>query len=115
MQEVGIKVIPDVEWIDIQSVDYALLGIPDNPPVLSCQMQTSIQTEEEYNNRFGGFEEVIIRKKPKKFMIYGCPDGDRAKVQEICQRHNVKPIFAMSVYQITRTLRKKMKGGDSHV
>lgn len=39
MQEAGIKVIPRLTWADMESIKYAMLGIPKNCPVVALQMQ----------------------------------------------------------------------------
>jgi len=44
-QEVGIKVIPRVQFADEQSMDIAMLGIPKNPPILAICIQ-NIDAEE---------------------------------------------------------------------
>lgn len=76
-QELGLKVIPHMQWSDDKSFDWALLGIPKNPPVIAFQCRT---------NRYGGkamtpaqrdafwkpgIERFVAELQPESVLVYG--------------------------------------------
>lgn len=76
MQEAGIALIPDVNWSDLESLDYSLLGIPTEAPVLSVQLQTLNDKNEIAKSRIG-IEEIVKRLRPGKLAVYCGPNGHK--------------------------------------
>ena len=77
MQEAGMKIIPRIQWSDIESMNYAFLGIPENAPVLAMQMQT-VTEEEAHNAAYQETFRLLFKKfNPKQMIVYTGPPGRR--------------------------------------
>jgi hypothetical protein len=90
-QEVGIKVIPRVEYfLDktkphyISSKSFSLHGIPIGAPVISTQMHTKFPPE-HVPILAKGLEEIESILKPKQFLIYA-----NARGREVVEKANLK-------------------------
>jgi len=70
MQEAGIKLIPDVNFSDENSFEFCFLGIPENPPCISFQIQT-IKGDEEMQRCKNGILTAIDKIKPESILLYG--------------------------------------------
>jgi len=74
-QEMGLKVIPDINWADERSYDFCFDGIPKDSPVASIQCRTtntgSPQFAESKKYFLRGLKVALERIAPKKLLIYG--------------------------------------------
>lgn len=74
-QEMGIKVIPDINWSDEASYDFCFEGIPKNVPVAAIQCRTTNvgtpQFAESKKYFFKGLRVALDRIAPRKLLIYG--------------------------------------------
>jgi len=74
-QEVGIKVMPELNWSDVPSLEWAFDGIPRGCPVVACQTRTMGQTNEEKKQERGmwvaGFTRALEVVAPDNVVIYG--------------------------------------------
>lgn len=74
-QELGIKVIPDINWADEASYEYCFDGIPKNAPIASIQCRTTNagtdQAVESKKYFLKGLKTALERLAPKKLLIYG--------------------------------------------
>lgn len=74
-QEMGIKVIPDINWSDEQSYEYCFEGIPKNAPIASIQARTTNTNTPQYAESkkyfLQGLRTALERIAPKKLLIYG--------------------------------------------
>lgn len=74
-QEMGLKVIPDINWADEASYDFCLDGIPHGAPVASIQCRTTnsgtAQFAESKKYFIKGLKVALERIAPKKLLIYG--------------------------------------------
>ena len=75
MQEGGIEVIPRLQWTDIESLNYALLGIPEDSPVVAIQMQTVTEDEAHEFAYLESFRLLFQKIKPKQLLVYTGPPG----------------------------------------
>jgi hypothetical protein len=69
-QEVGIKVIPSLNWSDSRSYDFAFDGLPVGAPVLSCQCRTT-RSRAGKEHFLRGIAEGIKRLRPETIVVYG--------------------------------------------
>lgn len=75
-QEAGIKVIPRVQFSDAGSLDYVLLGIPKNPPVVAFCLQTMDKSSKEDMKRAkDGVAAAIAALNPGSVLLYSGPPG----------------------------------------
>ena len=81
MQEAGIKVIPRFSWSDVESLKYALLGIPLNPPVVAISMQTMTPEEIEKNQYALALRMAVKTIQPECIIAYGAPNTTRKIVE----------------------------------
>lgn len=73
-QEVGMKVIPSLNWGDSNTYRFVHVGIPKNAPVLSLQCRTSGDKRgKEFFLR--GFIHALEELTPKNVIIYGGVDN----------------------------------------
>ena len=74
-QEMGIKVIPDINWSDEQSYEFCFDGIPKNAPVAAVQCRTTntgtAQFAESKKYFLMGLRTALERLTPRKLLIYG--------------------------------------------
>ncbi len=74
-QEMGLKVIPDINWSDERSFDFCFDGIPKNAPMASVQCRTTNtntpQFAESKKYFLLGLRAALERLAPKKLIIYG--------------------------------------------
>ncbi|MBQ6140797.1 MAG: DUF4417 domain-containing protein [Kiritimatiellae bacterium] len=74
-QEMGLKVVPDINWADEQSFDFCFDGIPHGTPVASIQCRTTNtgtpQFAESKKYFLKGLKVALERIAPKKLLIYG--------------------------------------------
>lgn len=74
-QEMGLKVIPDINWADEASYDFCFDGIPHGAPIASIQCRTtntgSAQFAESKKYFLKGLMVALERIAPKKLLIYG--------------------------------------------
>lgn len=77
-QEAGLKVIPDVDSPDIDSLDWTLLGVPVGCPIVGHQLQTLDRDDVSQHERaMEVLEEIIRRLSPEIVLIYTGPTGQR--------------------------------------
>ena len=74
-QEMGIDVIPDINWADEQSYEYCFDGIPKNAPIASIQCRTTNAGTSLFaeSKKFflKGLRTALERLAPEKLLIYG--------------------------------------------
>ena len=75
MQEAGIVVIPDLNWVDDRSFDFCLLGIPHNPPVAAVQIQTMSKAD-EMQRAARGLALAVDKLRPDQLLVYGSTTAD---------------------------------------
>lgn len=84
-QEVGIRLIPSLNWSDERTHEWAFAGIPRGAPVVSLQCRT-VRTKEELKFFGKGITAAMKELAPQKVLVYGgntnretiepmCPDG----------------------------------------
>jgi ParB-like chromosome segregation protein Spo0J len=71
MQEAGIKVIPRFMWCDLESIKYASLGIPKNPPIAAVCIQAIDKTEAAKQDTAGGLRMFVKEIAPDALIVYG--------------------------------------------
>lgn len=72
-QEAGLKLIPRLQFSvgdGGKSMDFAMAGIPSNPPVLAQSIQ-NVNDREEYKQSVECTEKGLQTLQPKTWMIYG--------------------------------------------
>ena len=72
-QELGIPVIPSLNWSDETTYEIAFAGIPRKAPVVSCQCQTTRGKRGKYYF-IKGLSAAILAVEPQSVVIYG---GDK--------------------------------------
>lgn len=72
-QEVGIPVIPSLNWSDERSYEFAHLGIPNNLPVVSVQCRTT-RSRAGRDYFVKGLADAIEQLQPENVLIYGGSD-----------------------------------------
>ena len=74
-QEMGIMIVPDINWADEASYEFCFDGIPKNAPVASIQCRTSnAGTPEAVESKkyfLQGLRTALERLAPRKLLIYG--------------------------------------------
>jgi hypothetical protein len=76
MQEAGIMLIPDMNFLDIESVrdGWVFAGLPREVPALSIQIQaTSRWRQPEIDDWKACMDLFLARCKPKQLLVYGGP------------------------------------------
>ena len=76
LQEIGIRVVPDVNWCDMESLDYTLLGLPKKAPMLSVQLQT-LKSDYELGQAASCLREIDQRLTPSTWLIYAGGKTDK--------------------------------------
>ena len=76
LMEVGVPLIPDVQWKDENTMDWSLLGLPKNAPWLSIQLQNFTQTEDQMAKEL---KHVMEKLEPENLLIYGGPPAERVR------------------------------------
>lgn len=78
-QEMGLKVVPDINWADEQSYEFCFDGIPRGAPVASIQCRTTNtgtpQFAESKKFFLKGLKAALERIAPKRLLIYGGVQG----------------------------------------
>jgi hypothetical protein len=107
LQGVGIKVIPDIDWINIASFEFSLLGIPEALPCVSIQCQTGLKNKAEESNRSEGIAHILGTLKPRQLLVYGANSDWRGRIRAIAG-DGVQVIHCGSIAMLSR---KKLSGG----
>jgi hypothetical protein len=107
-QEAGIKLIPDVNFFDQRSFEYAFAGIPKNPPAISFQLQNATSNEDDKFRARQGVEEAIRRIEPESALFYVGDNGELL-VSE-CQLNGVRPIIVNNWIMTRRATFEKIVG-----
>ena len=77
MQEAGMRIIPRLQWIDIESLNYSLAGIPKGAPVVAIQDQTG-SDDDALDLAWHECLKIAINEiKPKELIVYSGPPGVR--------------------------------------
>lgn len=105
-QEIGFRVIPDVDWVDEASFDFNLIGIPEKAPCIAVQLQTHLKDLNEKTNQETGLELIRDRVKPQKMVIYGCNPEKQLRVAQIVK---CKTVFLESISQMSSRARVKRR------
>jgi hypothetical protein len=93
LQELGIKVIPDVNFSDERSYEFCLMGIPKNLDYISIQGQT-LYTDIDYYYFQKGIKYVLENLNPKNVLVYTSSE----KVKNILKQfRNVNFIFINTI------------------
>lgn len=103
-QEIGFDIIPDVEWTDIESLDYSLLGIPKSIPAIAIQVHTRIKNEYEHRNRVLGIVEACKRIEPEKLLLY----GGGCMINELSEL--IPDVKIVNVESQNQAIKRKAKG-----
>lgn len=77
MQEAGIKIIPNITFADIASLDFSLTGIPVGCPVVSIQMQTldDPKLDRALTIQKECIAQAIDMIQPEQLLVYGNTPG----------------------------------------
>jgi hypothetical protein len=70
MQEAGIAVIPDINWGNVSSYQYAWLGIPKGVPAVSVQLQNTASAD-EFKRACSGLRAALDAIEPRSLLVYG--------------------------------------------
>lgn len=74
-QEMGLKVIPDINWADERSYDFCFDGIPHGASVAAIQCRTTNTGTDQFAESkkyfLKGLKLALERVAPKKLLIYG--------------------------------------------
>lgn len=76
-QEAGLKVIPRLQFGKEKSLDFALMGIPKNPPILIQSMQNE-HDEAERNEVIELTKKALEILQPDTWVVYGGKPAERA-------------------------------------
>ena len=68
----GIRVIPSASWGSAESFSYCFDGLPENS-IIAIGHAAEGKTKSQQTLFQMGTEELILRKNPKKLVIYGAP------------------------------------------
>lgn len=85
LQEAGIKLIPDVNWLEERSFRYCFAGIPVNSPAISIQVQTGNDAE-GIPSLLTGITSAINAIKPQSLLIYGGGNRIKERISAILPR-----------------------------
>lgn len=83
LQSVGIKVIPDIEWVTTADFEFAALGIPKGCKTVAMQMQTSLKTVQEIKSSEDGVRWVAENIQPQSVLVYGANDEWKKRTRDI--------------------------------
>jgi hypothetical protein len=93
LQELDIKVIPDVNFSDERSYEFCLMGIPKNLDYISIQGQT-LKTDIDYHYFQKGVEFILENLTPKNVLVYTASE----RVKKILNKFsNVNFIFISTI------------------
>jgi hypothetical protein len=102
-QSVGIKVIPDIDWIDDESFKYNLLGIPVGVETISLQVHTSLKSKAEEQQREIGIKRICTELQPKTVLIYGASPQWKTTIEELIGE-STRLVFVPSLNQQLKIL-----------
>jgi hypothetical protein len=71
-QELGLRVIPNLQYSDLDSLRYTLAGIPTEIPVAAVQIRSSWQREDASVRR-AVMAEVLKRVRVDTLLVYATP------------------------------------------
>jgi hypothetical protein len=71
LQSLGQLVVPDIDWVDENSFEFNLLGIPDRPRCVAIQMQSLIADKQDLQRRESALRLIAERLYPQKVVCYG--------------------------------------------
>jgi hypothetical protein len=111
MQEAGIALIPDVNWADAASFEYCLLGIPENAPAISVQLQT-LNTPDEIARAVSGVQMVARKLRPQTLAVYCGPTGHKV-IQAASLPADVRVVLVESRTSVRRKVIKEKYHGRS--
>jgi len=85
-QEAGLGLIPDLNWSDVASLEYAMIGLPVGAPALAIQLQTMAGTD-AMAQACEGLSHALTVLQPESLLVYGSGDADRvmARVNPDCR------------------------------
>lgn len=69
-QEFGVKVVPNVTWSTPDSLDWALLGIPLDAPLIAIEGRP--RQRKNWDEWASVVSEVCERLQPRRVLLYGC-------------------------------------------
>lgn len=76
-QEAGLQVIPDIQYgVDDVCLDITLLGIPENAPLVSCQVQNARGDNSVIRRTARLLKEAEDRLNFQHILVYGHTDAD---------------------------------------
>ena len=71
-QKEGISVVPSASWGNVDSFDYCFDGLPKNSTI--AVGHTAVGRDKYYRKLYRlGVEELIIKKRPTRLIVYGAP------------------------------------------
>lgn len=115
-QEIGIPIIPDIEWMDDASFDFVLLGIPQRPAAIALQMHTRLFTQDAAKSCERGLEIMAERLQPQAVLLYGPDPYFMRRSAEIFSESRVIVCYSFNarVRQFLRARREAKKQGEKH-
>lgn len=105
LQEAGVRIIPRIQFDDEKSLEFNMLGIPKNPPLLTTSMQNfgrDEMTKEQHEEHFAKILQKCIDKlEPVEgFIVYGGNPGRR--ILERLDLHGADPIWVENYAAVRR-------------
>lgn len=74
LQEAGIAIVPDINWLTLKSFEFTLLGIPKNAPAVAVQLN-NVGTPESRAEYVHGLRFAMDALKPQRLVAYTAPNG----------------------------------------
>lgn len=111
-QSVGIKVIPDIDWIDEESFNFNLLGIPVGVETISLQVHTSLKSKAEETQRELGIRRICDELQPRTVLIYGAQPQWKSRIEELIGS-TTRLVFVPSLNQQLKILLQDRKNGGA--
>lgn len=105
LQEAGVRIIPRVQFDDAKSLEFNMLGIPKNPPYLTCSVQNfgteDLDKKEDEAQVTKLLQACVDKLEPTRgLIVYGGNPGKR--VLENLNLHGAEPIWVENYAAVRR-------------
>ena len=106
-QEVGIPVIPDIDFcMDEGIMRFVVEGLPRRPHSATIQLQTGT-IKDSIAFHTSAYELIFSKCEPKRLLVYGASKAHKDILLRCIDKHDIEPVFVLSVNErLKQTLRK---------
>ncbi len=104
-QSVGLRVIPDIDWIDDASFEFCVAGVSRDLPCVAIQVHTKLVNDDERRQRDDGIARICAELNPSSMLVYGAHPDYVERVRDIASKRRC--VFVDSAANASRRYRRE--------